>query len=115
MSRTQFRSTVIAAVRRLSRSTGQMLHRQALGHAAAGIALSGLFVGVLCGSGSTVGRLLVASENLAVLAQIFVMHAALFACACFATSALVLPTGGRPAAGRARPECWPLRPVTVRG
>ena len=101
MSRTQFRNTVIAAARRLSRPTGRMLGHQALGHAAAGIALSGLFVGVLCGSGSSVARLLVASENLIVLAQVFVMHAALFACACFATSALVLPTGGRPAAGRA--------------
>jgi hypothetical protein len=100
---------MVAVVRLLSQPTGLVL-----GHTATGIALAGLFVGVLCGSGSTIGRLLVAPENLAVLAKLFVLHAALFACASFATSTLFPPPGGRPQPRRAWPSWRPLRAITVR-
>jgi hypothetical protein len=109
MPRKRFRRTVIAAAR-LRTSPARFV----LGHAAAGIGLSGLFVGVLCGSGCTIGRLLIAPESLPFLAKIFVLHATLFACASFATSAASLPVGGRPAAGRPWSSWWSLRAVTVR-
>jgi len=104
-----FQRRMVAVARLLLRPTGLVF-----GHAATGIALAGLFVGVLCGSGSTIGRLLVAPENLAVLAKIFVLHAALFACASVATSTHFPPPGGRPQPRRAWPSWRPLRAATVR-
>ena len=109
MPRKQCQRRIVAVAWLLSRPTGLVF-----GHAATGIALAGLFVGVLCGSGSTIGRLLVAPENLAVLAKVFVLHAALFACASFATSTLFPPPGGYPQARRAWPSWRSLRAVTVR-
>ncbi|MDQ2079961.1 hypothetical protein RA307_07200 [Xanthobacteraceae bacterium Astr-EGSB] len=109
MPRKQFQRRMVAVARLLSRPTGLVF-----GHAATGLVLAGLFVGALCGSGSTIGRLLVAPENLAVLAKIFVLHAALFACASFATSTLFPPPGGHPQARRPWPSWRSLRAVAVK-
>jgi hypothetical protein len=57
-----------------------------IGHAATGLALALLFVSVLYFFDSTVARLLREDGGLTVLALLFGLHAALFACASFATA-----------------------------
>jgi hypothetical protein len=105
MPRKLFRYTTEATPRR--RSSPPL--RDVQGHAGAGLALAAVFTGVLCGSGSTIGRLVLTSDNLPLLVALFLMHAALFGCASFATSTVADPPGPRPAGKRSsRPE-WALR------
>jgi hypothetical protein len=58
-----------------------------INHAAAGVALASLFVGVLCSVDATMARLLRDVDGLIILVTLFMLHAALFGCASFATAA----------------------------